>query len=517
MRRFCILGCLLCALVACANQSAPSQAQIEAHDLELKEQSRSKTVNIVQEPYLGARTQVREDLGLSPVLSTRVVLRSRGTLQDMATRISEMVPLSVQVALGDDPDSASKLSAGIPDPSDPSLQGLLALPPVQGSGPVVNVSYEGTLRGLFDHIATLSGYGWDLDAKNNAVTFSPMQVRTFTLTASPGKVTYDNQITNKSKESSASGLGGGAGVNQTVSTADTSAQTAQTNTTTLSFDIWSESEKGVKALLSSKGSVTGNQGAGTLTVRDTPNRLRQVAAFVDDLNTRLGRQVALTVYVWSLELNDDAEAGIDLQALFQSPDVSVVTGGLGNLDAAGSLTATILNGKLKNSKGILKALKQWGTATQVTSAGGIIMNNQSLPVLAIKRHGYLAGVSSTTNDYGQTAQLTPGEVTTGFAMTVLPHILDKRRVILQYNINLSSLDDIVEFNTADVTVQLPQVSTRSFAQRMSLKMGQTLVLAGFEQETQRTGNSLGIFGGGRTSGYGKTLLVITIELESTEV
>ena len=47
-----------------------------------------------------------------------------------------------------------------------------------------------------------------------------------------------------------------------------------------------------------------------------------------------------------------------------------------------------------------------------------------------------------------------------------------------------------------------------------MQMGQTLVLAGFQQETQTTDNNVGLFRLGRGAGYTKTLLVITIELES---
>ena len=74
----------------------------------------------------------------------------------------------------------------------------------------------------------------------------------------------------------------------------------------------------------------------------------------------------------------------------------------------------------------------------------------------------------------------------------------------------------VKIDKGEVYVQLPQVSTRSFAQRSTMKMGQTLVLAGFEQSRQTANNAVGIFNAGRDGEYGKTLLVITIELESAE-
>ena len=137
-----------------------------------------------------------------------------------------------------------------------------------------------------------------------------------------------------------------------------------------------------------------------------------------------------------------------------------------------------------------------------------------MPIQAIKRIAYLAGSSSSQTDYGQTTDITPGEVTTGFAMTIIPHILDRRRVLLQYSINLTSLDELTEFSTSDLTVQLPKTSTRAFSQRSTLQLGQTLVLAGFQDQAKRLANSLGLLNFGRGADYAKTLLVITIEVEA---
>lgn len=137
-----------------------------------------------------------------------------------------------------------------------------------------------------------------------------------------------------------------------------------------------------------------------------------------------------------------------------------------------------------------------------------------MPIQAIQRINYIAGSSTSQSDYGQTTEITPGEVTTGFAMTVIPHILDRRRVLLQYSINLFSLDELSEYSTNDLTIQLPKTSTRAFSQRSTMQMGQTLVLAGFQDQSQKLANSLDLLNFGRGAKYGKTLLVITIEVEA---
>ena len=497
-------------LVGCSYKGAPTHEDVEARGKEFTTLSRSKAVEVVAEPYVGAKAvPIRAGAQSAPELATHVTLRMRGTLPRIAAGISDLTPLTVQVGA----DPAPLTPAKTPTPGAPAdLPDLLDVPS-GGLGTVLNISYEGTLRGLLDHVSVASGYGWEFDAKAKTVVFTRLTVKTFTLLSAPGKQEFQGQITNKSKETSNTSIGGG-GVNQTVSTADTSSQTMQSNKTQYSYDVWVDTEKAVKALLSPEGSVVGNQATGTLTVRDRFENVRQISSYIADINQRLSRQVALTVNVWALEISDDAEAGIDLQAIFANDDVSIVAGSLSSLGGPSTASATIVSGKLKGSTGVLRALKEWGNATQVTSGGGLVLSNQPVPIQSIKRIAYLAGSSSTQSEYGQTSEITPGEVTTGFAMTIIPHILDRRRVLLQYSINLSSLDELTEFSTQDLTVQLPKTSTRAFSQRSQMQMGQTLVLAGFQDQTQQLSSALGLLNFGRGRQYTKTLLVITIELEA---
>ncbi len=509
-----LLALFLCVLlhVSCAHKDAPMPEDIEAQGDKYNALSRSRAFDLQKEPYLGARLIPLDDN--ESALDMHVILRKRGSLASLGTALRDISNIGVHIAADDTEVHMTEPAQGTRTPSSLDLPPL-SLPAENGPTKTLSVNYEGPLRGLLEQLAVQSGYGWDYDARNNSVVFAKMMVRTYTILATPGKLSYDSQITNKSKESENDSIGGtSTAISQSVSTADTSIQTSQTNKTEVRLDVWAEVENGIKNLLSKQGTVSGNPSSGTITVKDRPQNIRRISAFVRETNMRVSRQVALKVQVWSLELADDNEAGIDLQVLFQNDDISVVAGSIAALGGLNSASATIISGELKESTAVLNALKQYGHATQITSGGGLVMSNYPFPVLGTVRTGYLAGISSSVTDYGQTTEITPGEVTTGFSMSVIPHILDRRRCILQYNINLSSLDDLKEFSTDEVTVQLPQVSTRAFSQRTMMHMGQTLVLAGFQQETQSQDKSFGLFNIGGSAAYGKSLLIITIELES---
>ena len=83
--------------------------------------------------------------------------------------------------------------------------------------------------------------------------------------------------------------------------------------------MWKDVETTVRGLLSKAGTARVNPASGTITVRDSYARLEAVRAYIDEVNERLSRQIALCVRVWALEVNDASSAGINLQALFSSP------------------------------------------------------------------------------------------------------------------------------------------------------------------------------------------------------
>lgn len=205
------------------------------------------------------------------------------------------------------------------------------------------MNYDGTLKGLLDQLANLSGYGWDYDEKTGTVTFSRMVARTFTVMSAPGVMGYSSEITNKSRDTTGS-LGGSPRRQPDGIRGGHQGQTSQTSTTEWQYDVWDECISGIKILLSAQGNVAGNWVAGTITV---PGHTGADAAGVPPIwRTSIpacrGRW-PLTVHVWALELTDESQAGLNLQALFQNNDVSVVAGNLASFGGTASAAASIVD------------------------------------------------------------------------------------------------------------------------------------------------------------------------------
>lgn len=472
MKKF-FLFCFCLFMTAC---SVPLHS-MDKQAKEYENIAKSKTVQVLDEPYLGANVKALDVR--SPLFDKKALLSQRGTITEIAQSVEMLFPsMSFQV---DGYDTQS-----------------------------YRIFYDGNLKGLLDNISTSTGYGWTF--ADNTVTFSKVISKTYTIYALPGTNSYTNNITNKSKSSESSSS---SGLGQTVSNSDTSADTAQTVKSTYQYDTFKEVIADVKGLLSETGSVTANQAAGTITVRDSADKIKLVDTYIDELNKKLSRQVAINVQVWTLDISDNTDVGFNLYALFENSNVNIIAGNLANF--TDNITASIVSGKLKGSNATLSALREFGNASSVTSASGIVMSNQPLPALAVSKNAYLASMSTSVTDYGQTTDLIPGEVTTGFSMTVTPHILERREVILQYNVHLSALEEMQRYSDNNITVDLPQTTNRSFSQRMRMKMGQTLVLAGFQQEIKSNAKKLGFLSGGNNTSDGKSLLIITVSLEGADI
>jgi type IVB pilus formation R64 PilN family outer membrane protein len=482
---------LLFLLLSCATNQHVNK-KTEEYATQLNKTVTTSNVTVTDSPYIGATpVDYTRDYTKHPIFSAQSSLNMRGTLEEVTTTIGQLLDISVQVEA-----DAAQTAESI----------------------VQTVNFEGKALALLDYISTIFGVAWTYEQQTNTLVFSRMQIRTFAILAAPGALSHTSQMSSSSSQGEGSTYSSGdktnRGNNNSVDDGSSS-DTSQNLDATYDVDVWSDIEKGVMALLSPTGTQTLNRSAGSITVRDTVPAMSQISAYIDSINDAMLKQVALSVKVWSVEVNNDLDVGLNLSLLFDNSfKLSTAASALNGLDLS-SLTATIVDGSLKDSSATLKALNTLGKATQVTSGSGVIMNNQPLPVQNVKRQSYLGSVSSfTPSTGGNTSALQPSQVTYGFAMTVIPNILDRRRCVLQYNVSLSSLDRLEEVKSGTNSIQLPTVSMRSFNQRAFMNMGQTLVLAGFEQEREQNSSSAGLLSFGKKRNYGKSLIVITITVQS---
>lgn len=383
----------------------------------------------------------------------------------------------------------------------------------------IQISYNGSLSGFLNLVAARYGVFWEW--QNDSVVFFKTKTKTFRITALPGDTSLTSTVSSSTggSETGSSGSSDSGSGNSTQTSSEMSASVQFSG-----MSIWTSIENSIKTMLSSSGALSVTPATGTITVSDTPVVLEKVERFINDQNASLSKQVVINVRVLSVEMNHTDGYGINWDVVYENLTKKIgidlsnqfaVTAGTAN-----NLSFRVLSGSSwQGTSAMVDALSTQGNVSQVTSASIVTINNQPAPILVGRQKSYLASSTTTLDDTGgaSSISLTPGTVTSGLSMSVLPHILDDKKLMLQYSGDLSSLTDLDTVTSGDSVIQTPEVDVRNFMQRVILNSGEILVVAGFEQ-FDLNGQSSGVghpenmlLGGGLNSSNNKNVIVVLIQ------
>lgn len=382
--------------------------------------------------------------------------------------------------------------------------------------------WQGPLGGLLDNITARTGLSWRTD--HGAVVFYLTETRTFQFAFLNTRVNSNASVSSGS--TSSMGTSGGSGGGDNSVSGDSSS--SQKTTTLQDRDAYEDIRKTMETILTpEKGRYWLSESTGVMTVTDTPQVLETVSHYVDEQNREMNRQVQLSVKVLSVSNTRNEQFGIDWGLVYKSLQQVGATLNNAGGDIAGATsagvsildTATGSAARFSGSSLLIKALSEQGDISVVTSQDSTVTNLTPVPIQMADQTVYVAGsATTTTTDVGATTTLTPGMITTGFNMTLLPLIRQAGDVQLQVNFNLSDPPTIRSFTSKDGNsyIEMPYTKLRSLSQKVNLCAGQSLVLTGFSQDntsvrksgTFTPGNFL--FGGGRKGEHGRSTLVIII-------
>ena len=423
------------------------------------------------------------------------------------------------VPAGVRPPSGGPLPLGFP--AAQNAAGAVPAGPITPNSPFT-ANYSGSLTGFMNLVAAYYGVSWKTNGAS--LRFYELDSKTFRIAALPGDTRLSSSVDSGATTAGSSGgggSGGGSGGPQTQSA-------TTTNSTGVGFSglsVWTAMEGAVRQMLSARGKVIASPATGTITVTDTPNVLDRVAEYIDDQNKSLNRQVSVNVRVLSVEIDEGENYGISWDAVYQnlsakSPYAIALKTAATSAEGVGNLilsSPTNSSSRWAGTSAMISALSSQGRVTELTSATVVTLNNQPVPVNIGRRVSYLASSStSQAANVGSTTALTPGTVSTGFSMTLVPHIIDGKELLLQYSMDLSSLLQMQTITSGGSTIQAPDVSTSSFIQRVRLDSNDVLVVAGFDQDNlsavaSGVGHPENTLMGNRNGTQKRQMLVIMIQ------
>lgn len=443
-----------------------------------------------------ARKSVPFDAGqMLPAHIQTVTMKSAGLhdLKSVAQWIEELTRLPVSVS----PDALLPASSFALESSDNQAGAdQKQASETEADGQRFSIHYHGPLKGLLDQVAARAQVRWAFQA--GSIRFYRVISRSIAVRSLPGNLTQS----------------GGVQLSSGMSTSSE-----------MDMNVWQGIEKTLEQMLSRQGRLRVDPGLGLVTVRDAAPHVEAVEQFLDGINRQLARQVTLSVEVLQISLNNRFEAGIDWNYVRNVVGMGTFTaGGLPSVAGATANMGFIRASETgATSTVLIKALETFGRVSTAYSSVVNTLNRQPVPVGSINTRSYLRQITpnsaSNTNgtiSYGPPG-LTPGEIVTGFNMTLLPIVLDSNMVLVQCGLSISALREIVAFSSgtglAQQTVQQPNVSSFMTLQRMAVRTGDTIVLSGFDSEaTESKQNDIrrNEIPGTRASARDKTTMVILI-------
>lgn len=406
---------------------------------------------------------------------------SLSTIADLLTRTLGVVVLMTPDALQDPRSFAPGRSQGSPRAQAPNTNsdplGLLTQQAMQAGATRLNLTedqvattyelnFSGSTARLLDWIASQAQLRWSYE--EDRIVFRRVVTQFIQVKTMPGS------------------LKGNVSMSASISSSTASV------TSELGGDLWQALTATLPLLISPSGQFQIDSKLGMIVVRDAISNVKEVERYVDQINQLFLRQVNIQVDVIQVDMNQEAESGIDWGRISRTLTDGSILRSSGPAFNAASTTSGSIGVFRGDSQVLFKSLERYGKVSNMYSAVVNTLHRQPVPLSVSNTKTYLrsitAGTSSTSGIVtGPT--LSVADLNTGFTMSLVPAILDSNRVLLESSIAISATRELTQFSTgsgnSQTVIQQPNVDSFQNVQRVSMNLGETLVLLGYEYEEAR--------------------------------
>lgn len=359
-----------------------------------------------------------------------------------------------------------------------------------------DVSFEEAMSALLDS----HGYYWLREG--NLIHVRSWETRLFELDYI--RLIRTGSGNSQAQVSSTSSSGSEAGSSDTAA----GTMSIQQNDT---VSFWDELEEQLATLVSDDGRLVVNRLAGTIQISDQHQRVEEIAAYLQQIEQSIYRQVDIDIRIVEVTLGDDMSLGVDWSRLVSqgtdgdnvdyliSNTITSPAGGVGALPASILLTLsdTGPNGR-NNLTGVLSALSEQGDVQVVSQPHIRTLNNQSALIkVGTDRTFFRKEQVANATTAGSLTFSTdvPQVVTEGIVLSITPQIsmdgwitMDVSPVVTR----VSSVSEVIDDN-GNVQSTAPNLDISQASSLVRARSGQTIVIGGLIQ-TQDSYTSRGIPG-----------------------
>ena len=333
--------------------------------------------------------------------------------------------------------------------------------------------WTGPLDALLDAWTEPAGYEWRYVADRQAIEIVRRRSVVFHIHALAGTQRYT--VSSSTQDSAAGGDGGGNLTSQTIST--------ETD-----YDPWPEIEGQLKELLDPGTRLSVAPSSASVTVSGTPRDIARARAYLGYLNREVLRPVTLSVHVYSVRVEREADYDLGLsfsiaRLLGEALRVSV------GANAVALIKPSPGGGSGDTLSATVKALNRAGAVSRVLSADIPSLNGKPAQFFELFQEAYLRELRTTAGDGIAQTELTPGTVSSGFAVSYLPRITGPGEVLVRLFASLRDRPSFTAFTTNNQTIQLPAYASRAIQVTQKIGRGETLMVTGFSDRSAAAGRS----------------------------
>lgn len=250
------------------------------------------------------------------------------------------------------------------------------------------------------------------------------------------------------------------------------------------------------------GFATATPELGIITVTARPHAQQRIEGLLASINERFARNVMIDVSIYNVTLSREQSAGVSMDLIYKRLNgngLSIAGSAplAPNTGIPGQLTLSIANpnSRWKGSEIVADALSSVGSVALYKKGQILAINGQPSPFQVVDDITYASGTNiAQTANVGTQTSVSQSTLTTGFTANVQPLILGDNRILLQYQIELSSVTSMTPVVSAGSTIYSPNVARQSFQQQAFLKDGDSIVLFGFDSGSDESNGNTGMTG-----------------------
>jgi MSHA type pilus biogenesis protein MshL len=374
-----------------------------------------------------------------------------------------------------------------------------------------DLPFEDAMSTLLD----AHGYYWTRD--RNLIHVRSQETRLFEIDYIR-LVRTGNGSSQAQVSSTSSGGGSGSAAGGSAGTDSPAGTMSIQQTDSVSF--WGELENELAVLVSEEGRLVVNRLAGTIQVSDQHRRVEEIAAYLQQVEQSIYRQVDIEIKIVEVTLNDDLSLGIDWSRLVSpgaigdsvdyviSNVVGAPAGGIGALSPSLNLTYsnTAANGS-NDLTGMLSALSEQGDVQVVSQPHIRTLNNQSALIKVGTDRTFFRKeqVTDATNAGSQTFSTdVPQVVTEGIVLSITPQISMQGWITMDVSpvvTRVSSVSEVLDDN-GNVQSTAPNLDISQASSLVRARSGQTIIIGGLIQNADSY-TSRGVPGLRRIPGIGQ--------------